>query len=426
MPKLSALRPERRTRADLIAVLVITVVLALAAAAVWWTSPERATTSITAQPGDEAPASAQAVPDALTALWQQPSGATQSPVALGATVVTADGGAVVGRDHSTGEQRWRYERDRPLCGVVGAWEMAVSVFRTANGCSEITALQADTGARGPQRSGNGDSRISLQANDTFVTAIGETRLESWRNDLVRTLEFGRVGAPVNPGSQPRAGCLLRSAATSPKRIALLERCPDEAGERLTVMTPDPDDSTKPDVRGSLVLLHDDQHVEGARVLATTAERTAVLIPGPRPAVVVYDALGATLAESELPADALARQSAPQLAADQGALGPAAKAGPVLTFWTGSATVALDATTLETLWTRPGTLGPGAMMAGRLLLPVPGGIAVADPWTGLGARVIPVDRGIPGPAQGADPITTAVAGAIVLEQRGDQVFALGPA
>lgn len=420
MPKLSALRPERRTRADLIAVLVIALVVALGAAAVWWTSAERATTSITAPPGGEAPASAQAVPDALAALWQQPSDATQSPVVLGSTVVTADGGAVVGRDHSTGAQRWRYGRDRPLCGVVGAWQMAVTVFRTANGCSEVTALHADTGARGPQRSSNGDSQISLQANDTFVTAFGDTRLESWRNDLVRTVEFGRVDAPVNPGVQPRSGCLLRSAATSPKQIALLERCPDDAGERLTAMAPDPEDSTKPDVRGSLVLLHDDQHVEGARVLATTAERTAVLIPSPRPAVVVFDAVGATLAESSLPVDALPP------AADQGTLGPAAKAGPVLTFWTGSATVALDATTLETLWTRPGTLGPGTMMAGRLLLPVPDGIAVADPWTGLGARVIPVDRGELEPAGEASLITTAVAGAVVLEQRGDRVFALGPA
>ena len=409
MPTPPALKPERRTRADLIAVAVITIVVAVAAALVWWTSSERATTSITAPPtSGEAPAAPRTVPEALTPLWQYPSAATQAPVVLGPTVATADGDTVTGRDHLTGEQRWLYQRDTSLCGVIGAWDMAVSVFRTSDGCGEVTALRADTGARGPQRSGNGDAEITLQANGTFVTAVGGTRLESWRNDLVRTVEYGRVDAPVNPGYQPRAGCRLLSAATSTQSIALLEKCPEESGERLTVMVPDPEDSTKPEVQGSLILHHDDQPVEDARVLATTADRTAVLIPGPRPAIVIYDALGATLGEAPLPAPAEASPGP-----------PAVSSGPVLTFWTGSGTVALNATTLETLWTRPGTLGPGTMMAGQLLLPVPDGIAVADPWTGLGARTIPVDRGAE-----TGPVYPAVAGTVVLEQRGDRVFALG--
>lgn len=414
VPKKLAIKPERRTRGDLIAVLAIAVAVAVVAAVVWWMSPVRATTSITASAGSgEEPDTAQTVPDALTPLWQHPSAGTPRPVALGSTVVTADGGTVVGRDYQTGEQRWRYERDVPVCGVIGAWDMAISVFRTSNGCSEVTALEADTGTRGPQRSSNGDSHISLQANDTFVTAFGATRLESWRNDLVRTLEYGRVDAPVNPGFQPRPDCQLRSAATSPSRIALLERCPEESGERLTAMTPDPDDSTKPDVKGSLALLHDDQPVEGARILATQADRTAVLIPGSPPTIVIYDALGVTLEKSPLPGDAVPQNGHPEK------LGPAEKVGPVLTFWTGAATVALDASTLETLWTRPVTLGPGAMMSGQLLLPVPGGIAVADPWTGLGARVIPVDR-----ANTTEHVATAVIGEVILERRENQLFALG--
>lgn len=407
---------ERRTRGDLIAVVAIIVAVAVGAAVVWWTSPERATTSITAPAGDgEAPAGASSVPIALLQLWREPSGATSAPVALGATAVTADGNAVIGRDYLSGEQRWRYERDIPLCGVVGAWDMAVSVFRTSNGCSDVTALKADTGARGPQRSSDNDFPINLQANDTFVTAFGPTRLESWRNDLVRTLEYGRVDAPVNPGSQPRNGCQLRSAATSPHRIAVIERCPDESAERLTALKPDPSDATKPEVAGSLILHHGDQAVEGARVLATTADRTAVLLPAtaatPQPTIAVYDALGATLTETPLSADAL------ENAVVQNTLDPAQPAGPVLTFWTGSATVALNTTTLETLWTRPGTLGPGAMMAGKLLVPVPEGIAVADPWTGLGAQVVPVAR-----ADSAGGVTTAVIGTVVLEQQNGQVTA----
>lgn len=415
MSKQPAITPERRTRADLIAVAVITIAALLAAALVWWTSTERATVSVTAEPGgNAAPAAARTVPDALAPLWQQPSGATDSPVVLGATVVTADGNAVVGRDLQTGAQRWSYRRDVPLCRMIGAWDTAVSVYRTANGCGEVTALRAETGARGAQRAGNVDADITLQANTTFVTAFGDTRLESWRNDLVRTVEYGRVDAPVNPGHQPRSGCRLRSAATSPERIALLEKCPEEASERLTTMTPDPEDSTKPDVQGSLTLEHDGGPVDGARVLTTTGDRTAVLVPGTRPSVLVLDAQGATLAEAALPVAV-----APQPPSPLESLGPAIANGPTLTFWTGSATVALDSSTLEPLWTRPGTLGPGTMMAGRLLLPIPGGIVVSDPWSGLGDQVILVERG-----EFGGQVAMAVAGAVVLEQRGDQLFALG--
>lgn len=403
---------ERRTRGDLIAVAAIVIAVLAAATLVWWTSPERATTSITAAAGENAsPADAVAVPDALTQAWREPSAATASPIALGATAVTADGNAVVGRDYETGEQKWLYERDIPLCGVVGAWDMAISVYRTSNGCSDVTALKGDTGARGPQRTSNNDDHISLRSNSTFVTAFGPTRLESWRNDLVRTLEYGRVDAPVNPGFQPRTGCELRSAATSPQRVAVLERCPDESGERLTSLKPDPADATKPEVAGSLILFHGDQPVEGARVLATTGDRTAVLVLAPEPTIVIYDALGATLMQTPLPPDAL------KSAVVQNTLGPAIPAGPILTFWTGSATVALNSSTLETLWTRPGTLGVGAMMAGKLLLPVAGGIAVADPWTGIGAQVIPVAR-----EDGAGEVSTSVIGTVVLEQHNGQITA----
>ena len=65
------------------------------------------------------------------------------------------------------------------------------------------------------------------------------------------------------------------------------------------------------------------------------------------------------------------------------------------------------------------VGPAAMMAGRLIVPVTDGIDVFDPVTGAGERHIPLQRP---PTRSA--VVPAVAGSTVLEQRGDELVALG--
>jgi hypothetical protein len=65
------------------------------------------------------------------------------------------------------------------------------------------------------------------------------------------------------------------------------------------------------------------------------------------------------------------------------------------------------------------LGPAAMMAGRLLVPVTGGYDVFDPATGRGERHISVERP---PSKAA--VVPAAAGSMILEQRGDELVALG--
>jgi hypothetical protein len=59
------------------------------------------------------------------------------------------------------------------------------------------------------------------------------------------------------------------------------------------------------------------------------------------------------------------------------------------------------------------------MAGRLLVPVTGGYDVFDPVSGTGERHIPVPR----PPSSA-PVVPAVAGSMIIEQRGDNLVALG--
>jgi len=98
-----------------------------------------------------------------------------------------------------------------------------------------------------------------------------------------------------------------------------------------------------------------------------------------------------------------------------------RGGAALYWWTGAATVALDPNTLVPRWTLPNTLGSGVEFDGRLLVPVPGGLADVDPTTGRSARTVAVDR-----AGFAGPVQVAAQGEVVLEQRGPDLVALGPA
>jgi hypothetical protein len=69
------------------------------------------------------------------------------------------------------------------------------------------------------------------------------------------------------------------------------------------------------------------------------------------------------------------------------------------------------------------------MAGQLLVPVTGGYDVFDPATGNGVQHIPVlgappTRGVGGRPPSSTAVVPAVAGSTILEQRGDQLVALG--
>ncbi|HEY5852703.1 MAG TPA: hypothetical protein VIW24_01305, partial [Aldersonia sp.] len=249
-----------------------------------------------------------------------------------------------------------------------------------------------------------DDTVTLSADGTYVVSLGPNRLEVWRSDLVRTLEYGYVDAPVNPHSQPRSGCALNSAVSSASRVAVLERCPGDDGDRLTVLDPAPEDPTKPEEKGSTVLTG----IDGARVLATAGERVLVYLPeaaAQTPRLVVYDSTTTIVAEyglnNPLPADATV-----------------ADAGASTLLWTGNSVIALREADFSPEWTAADALGPGATMGGRILVPVTGAIAVLDVTTGQEVRRIPADRGVV-----SGPIRTAVLGGTVVEQRGSEVVAL---
>lgn len=405
-------RPERRTKGDILAAAAIAVVIAVTAALIWWTSDARATISRPAAVPAPAPTPAREVPATLSQLWIAASPATTAPVVVSGAVATGDGRHVDGRDPGTGQIRWSYARDSDLCGVSWVYHLAVAVYQDDRGCGQVSTLDGATGRRGPARSGYADPRVRLFSDGTTVLAVGDTRLELWRSDMVRMLAYGETDARVKPSARGlNSGCRLFSAAASSSAVSVLESCANEADLRLVLLRPGKeDDEPQQHVVAEAGIGKD----SGARVLTVWENNTAVYLPGnsgTQPRVDVVDETGTTISSTLLP-------KPPSSSA------VVSQAGSLVTWWTGDSLMVFEASNLTLRYTiaAGGTtapLGPGVMMAGRLLVPVTGAIGVYDPVSGTNERYIPVNR-----APSNSAVIPAVSGSRVLEQRGDTVAALG--
>ncbi|HVQ85715.1 MAG TPA: hypothetical protein VMS84_13375 [Mycobacterium sp.] len=405
-------RPERRTKGDILAAAAIAVVVAATASLIWWTSDARATVSRPAGVPAPTPTPAREVPSALKQLWTAASPATTAPVVVSGTVATGDGRRVDGRDPGTGQVRWSYARDSDLCGVSWIYHLAVAVYKDDRGCGQVSTLDGTTGRRGPARSGYADPRVRLSSDGTTVLSAGVTRLELWRSDMVRMLAYGETDARVKPSARGlHSGCRLVSAAASSSAVSVLESCANQADLRLVLLRPGKEDDEP------------QQHVvaepgiganSGAVVLAVWENNTAVYLPGSsgaQPRVDVVDDTGTTVSSTLLPKP-------------PSTLAAVSQAGSLVTWWTGDSLMVFDGSSLTLRYTiaageTTAPLGPGVMMAGRLLVPVTGAIGVYDPVSGANERYIPVNRAPSGSA-----VVPAVSGSRVFEQRGDTVVALG--
>lgn len=397
---------ERRHRGDRLVAAVLVVLLGGAALLYGVQSPAANTESVPATVAATPPPPAGPVPPSFTERWRAASPQTPVPLVAGSGVVVAEGSRVSGRDARTGQERWSYTRDLPLCTTGVANGRVLALYRNDGYCSELTTLEPDSGERGPNRTLDARPGTRLIGQDP-VLATGQDYLETFRSDLVRTAEYGTVRAPEEAGDQPRAGCTFLSFASARDRAGVLERCPGDAGERLSVIRPSRTDGDRPAFDSSTVI-----GTDGAQLIAVSAERAAVLLPGAR-RLALYDRGGRKVGEFpvaagtriNVPAGGVARTSADDRSRY---------------WWTGDATVALDTATLQPRWTVPGTLGPGTRYGDRLLIPVPGGLADVDPATGAVARTVPVDRG-----SWSGPVQVAAQGGLLVELRGDEVVVLGP-
>jgi len=415
-PRPPRARPERRRRSDVVAAVALTVVLIGVTVVLWVTGDAANTSSRPAAEPITTPPAATGVPSAVTEVWRAPSGATVAPVVAGPAVVTGDGDLVVGRDALTGEERWSYQRDRPLCTVSAGFPRAdegrgrvLALYaEDSQWCTELTALRPDTGARAAASNPDMRPGTRLLASGSSVVATGSAYLEVMRSDLVKTLEYGAVPVVVQVKAQPRPQCTHPSVAIGADRLGVVERCPGEANDRLSLVATDGEKGAEEPEQDFSVPLPG----TGAVIVAVSAERVAVALPGP-PRLLLYDHAG--LQVGEYPLDV----PDPDLADPPGGAVATATYDHRITWWTGSRTIALDSRELTPQWTAPDALGPAVAYADALLVPVPGGLRVLDPAGGTELRTIPVDRP-------AGPVRLAALGEMLLEQRGGEVVALRPA
>lgn len=404
-------RPERRTKGDLVAAAAIVVVVAVIAALFWWNSSARATISRPAVEPPQKLAQASVVPDTLKTLWTTTSPQTQGPVVVNSTVITGQGRTVEGHDAQTGQERWTYERDTNLCAVSYVYDIAVAVYPDIRGCGQVTGINAGSGRRGPTRTSYSDKHVVVTSDGSTVLSAGPTRLELWRSDLIRMISYGEIDARVKPANQGvGTGCTLMSAAGSSSAVSVLEACRGQNDLRLTMLKPAKEED-EPDTKN--VPLPGVAADSEARVLAVSGTTTAVYLPVPRPEIAVFDETGTKVSSTMLAV-------APVLANSARAV---TKTGNFITWWTGNSVEVFD-DDLDYRYTISGAgptvpLGPATMMAGKLLLPVTTGIGVYDAATGTSERVIPIAH-----PDGSGPVVPAVTGSVLLEQRGEQLAAFG--
>ena len=479
------LSAARRKRIDRIVAAAIAVTVVAVGALIYANSDIRATASVVG-PSVDSPGSPSVVPSALTQAWTLPTdpalGAVASPYGV---VVTTDATTVTGHDAVTGAVRWSYGRSNaPLCAV-GSGDtdasgvdvrgkvrglMAVSEI---NGfCSQVMLLDPDTGERHHYRTSPNQAGGSLVFGGPYAGWLGPTLVELWRDDLVRTIQYGDLPNPPKPNAA-HTGCTFTDLAVADDQFATVEHC-DERGPnaQLVINWATPDSApNKPD--GQDVFKHDpraevDTGAPAARIVGITADRVAVLVSAPEPAVVVYDETGAETSRTPVDIAADAIVTADRLTADGGTSPtPAVRDGGSRYSLIGNQLLAVSSQSIEVpappstpasssiadatpptpgllaptttasavsappetvevkdltvLWTKNDARGLPAVVGDQLLMPVDGGLAVftaANGNPGFVPAAIPVDRGgYPGRVD-----ATAV-GDMVIETRSDQVVGL---
>lgn len=399
--------PWNRGRDRLIAGAIV-VVVAVVAAIVAATSDNLHTSRALADPPHALPSPPASVPGSMTQLWQAPSSATPIPIGQSDTVTTADGGEVAGRDPLTGQIRWHYTRENlQLCTVDTAWGRINAVYHKTMGCSEVTQLDPATGRITAQRNGDAELGTRLIDDGSHVTTTGKHLLDTWRDDLVKSMEYGKVPFLQNANKQPRPDCTYGTVATAADKIGVIERCPGDRTDRLTVYRATAEHEDEPKVTYTALLAG-----KRARVIAMSGDLTGVLLPDQK-LYVVYGADGSQKAAypMDLPAADVANDPV-------GGTEATTRTAAGIYWYTGSKTVALSRDDLSPRWTLDGTLGPGITFATQLVVPIRGGLAVLNETNGATLRTVGIDRGAY-----TGPVRLTALGPVLLEQRGPNVAAL---
>nr|WP_256478178.1 hypothetical protein [Corynebacterium stercoris] len=325
-----------------------------------------------------------------------------APVVVDGVIVTYNEGTITGTTPQ-GDTAWTYHRANELCALSQAWGKVVAAYRDNAGCGDVVAINARTGQYAGTRSSIAPDEVTSVHSNDRVGTVAADRIELWRSDMVRTVEYGKVEAPQEPDMQPHQ-CQITSALTRTELLANTELCDDGAYLRFQDVTPE--DSRKPEMYGSVEISPD------AFLVAISQEAAAIFDPATSQ-IRAYDKDGNNISTSSVPAlDAPAALDSGVHPLD------VADLPHHMTYHQGDYLVLMEPGALAATGVFQGALGTGFPAGDRLLYASEGGIAVVDWDANTVDRIIPVDRG---GYQG--PISIDSAGATIVEKRGSEVVVL---
>lgn len=395
-----------RRRRDLIIAAVIAVVVIIAAVIVYLTSDVRATTDTTGS-GYTPTAAMTSLPSTLAVAWQQQTDpSVGAAVSAYGTVATTDQHTITGRNADTGAVRWSYSRsNKPLCAVGSNDTTAgtiqtpfhdpaddhplgfLAVYATGGMCQEMVLLHPQTGDRRYQRTAPNEAGGTLIFGGPYAGWVGADRLEVWRWDLLRTIQYGNQPDPDSPGYE-HLGCTFTDAAIADNQFGTIEHCAGQGPTARIVLNwddPNSHDKDKWSVYKHQPLMDVDTGSTQARIVGITADRVAVLVSTPTPAVVVYDSNGkiASRTPVQIPAGAFGADSTPTPRVTLGGVQYALTAGQLIAVGSQNVQVTVPITTSAST-TAPSTNGGG--LSGQLSGSTP---APTKPTTEVANRATPV-------------------------------------
>lgn len=392
----------RSTKRDWIIAGVITLVAAVLVILAVVTAPIRHS-SLTAFGAPDKEATISAVPTALSEIWHRPD-ASSSPIPLTVedrviTLDTSGEGSLIQATVPSGEPSWTYQRDLAVCAISTAWGHVVATYKNhQEGCGDVVSVDGLSGTYGPTRSSKSpQSIVPIKSNDNVGT-YDSSRLELWRSDLVRTVEYGEVYAPQEPDMQPRSGCTLTSALTRKSLLAVTETC--DGSSYLRFQETVPEDSRKPEMLG-------DAAIPGNARLIAIGESAAAIYTGSE--IVSYSQNGQEIARSV---------AAPSTLADNQKLFAAHTQDlkHYMSWFDGERLYLFNPEDLAVENVIEGVVGTGIEIADKLLVPTVEGIAVMNPGDSEPESLIPRPH--------PEPTSLAVAGPYIIEKSGGVVTALG--
>lgn len=404
-----------RSRENWIAAGTIGAVSIVAVAGAWATAPIRQAQLNEAQTPYSAPQQAPAVAAQYAIGWQAPADSFNSkPVIADGLVISADTTGDTGAqttitaiDPTTGETVWSYDRNAELCSLGQAWSKVVADFRTGEGCGDVVAINASTGQYAGTRSAiASENPVPISSNDR-VGIVSDQRVELWRSDLVRTVEYGDVYAKQEANMQPHEDCTIHSALTRKELLGLVEECEGTGWLRFQKATPE--DSREPQITADVQLPSAD-----AQIVAIGQKGAAVYVSSPSPQIISFDSSGHQTAAQPV-------EAAPILQGHEGVFAPATADLPHHMTWFDGTRIYLfnpDTMAIERIFTD--AIGTGTALGDRLVIPTVAGMSVANWDTGDIERSFSYDR-----AGYSGSVGLATASGVIVEKRGTTLVAVQP-